>query len=450
MRDLARSSQPGVNTSRSGDQDTHLQGRLHRAVQIIWILVAMLALLVFVVGLPAFYGQIQSVCVGNNCTGAQVPVEQARALEAHGISLTSYALYSVIVVTLSTLTWFSIGWLIFWRKSDSWIALLVALQAVTQGVSSSLPALEQGPSLWHYLATLLDFLNTVLLFMVFALFPNGRFVPKWTRWLALVWIAFNVLSYADTPFAQASWFPTFSFASFLIFMGILVLAQIYRYRSVSTVVERQQTKWIVFAFATIILSELVFLVPLLFSPALSQPGSLYNLIISNVSILVLLLGPFSLYLAITRYRLYDIDVIIRRTLVYSILTTLLALVYFGLVIGLQSLVQLVTGTLSEQPLVIVASTLAIAALFQPLRRGIQRSIDRRFYRSKYDAAKTVAAFSATLRQEVDLEQLREQLLAVVQETMQPAHVSLWLRPPEHDEKQRAPWRATPPASSEGR
>ena len=188
--------------------------------------------------------------------------------------------------------------------------MLVALQAVTQGVSSSLPALEHGPSLWHYPAILLDFLNTVLLFMVFALFPNGRFVPKWTRWLALVWIALNVLSYADTPFTQASWFPVFSFASFIIFMGILVLVQIYRYRSVSTAVERQQTKWIVFAFATIILSELVFLVPLLFSPALAQPGSLYNLIISNVSILVLLLGPFSLYLAITRYRLYDIDVLI--------------------------------------------------------------------------------------------------------------------------------------------
>ena len=227
-------------------------------------------------------------------------------------------------------------------------------------------------------------------------------------------------------------------------MGTLVVAQIYRYRSVSTSVQRQQTKWIVFAFATIILSDLVFLIPILFSPSLAQPGSLYNLIISNVSLFVLLLGPVSLYIAITRYRLYDIDVIIRRTLVYGTLTTLLAIVYFGLIIGLQSLIQLVTGTLSEQPLVIVVSTLAIYALFQPLRRRIQAIIDRRFYRRKYDAARTIEAFSATLRDEVDLSQLREQLLEIVQETMQPAHISLWLRPTAPNRKDQATWSSPPP------
>ena len=125
-----------------------------------------------------------------------------------------------------------------------------------------------------------------------------------------------------------------------------------------------------------------------------------------------------------------------------------ALVYFGLVMGLQTLVHLVTGTIADQPIVIVTSTLAIAALFQPLRRRLQTVIDRRFYRRKYDAARTLAAFSAVLRNEVDLEQLREQLLAVVQETMQPTQVSLWLRQTPPDRIPQTTWNNTPPVLSE--
>jgi hypothetical protein len=141
-------------------------------------------------------------------------------------------------------------------------------------------------------------------------------------------------------------------------------------------------------------------------------------------------------MAILRARLWEIDVIIRRTLVYSTLTVILALLYVGLVIGLETLVRLFTGQVGQSPVSIVVSTLAIFALFQPLRHRVQAMIDRRFYRRKYDAAKTVEAFSATLRNELDLNQLREHLVAVVQETMQPTHVSLWLRSQEqHTGKQ---------------
>jgi len=130
------------------------------------------------------------------------------------------------------------------------------------------------------------------------------------------------------------------------------------------------------------------------------------------------------------------------------LTVILTVVYVGLVIGLQDLLR---GIISQDNgVAIVASTLVIAALFQPLRYRIQKIIDRRFYRSKYDAKRIIDAFSTTLRAETDLTQVSEQLVAVVQETMQPTLVSLWLRPPEHDGTQRAPWRATPPGSSEGR
>jgi len=176
-------------------------------------------------------------------------------------------------------------------------------------------------------------------------------------------------------------------------------------------------------------------VPGLIFPTLGQSGSLYQLAIGPLYPFGVLLISLSIGIAILRYRLWDIDILINRTLVYGTLTALLALVYFGLVIGLQALVRLFTGQVSQSPIIIVASTLAIAALFQPLRKRIQAIIDRRFYRRKYDAAKTVAAFSATLRQEVDLEQLREHLLNVVQDTMQPAHVSLWLREPSKTENQ---------------
>jgi len=162
-----------------------------------------------------------------------------------------------------------------------------------------------------------------------------------------------------------------------------------------------------------------------------SPGdTLVRLAISLTLAVVSLLIPLTFGIAVLRHRLFDIDRLINRALVYGTLTGLLAMVYFGGVLVLQTLLH---GLLHDTPsqasgVVVVVSTLATAALVQPLRRRVQQGIDRRFYRRKYDAQKTLAAFSATLRQEVDLEQLREQLLSAVNETMQPAHVSLWLTP----------------------
>src|SRR5688500_14275959 len=136
--------------------------------------------------------------------------------------------------------------------------------------------------------------------------------------------------------------------------------------------------------------------------------------------------PLSLSIGVLRYRLYDIDIIINRTLVYGSLTATLVVIYFGGIVVLQRLFVLLTG--QQSTLAVVASTLLIATLFTPLRRRIQSFIDRSFYRRKYDAAKTLEAFSAKLRDETDLEALSDDLVGVVRETMQPAHVSLWLRP----------------------
>ncbi len=160
---------------------------------------------------------------------------------------------------------------------------------------------------------------------------------------------------------------------------------------------------------------------------------------------LVLIIPISIGIAVLRYRLWDIDILINRTLVYGALTSILAVIYLSLVFALQFLLRGIIN--QDSPIAIVAATLVIAALFQPLRHRLQETIDLRFYRRKYDAARIMAAFSASLRNEVDLNQLNEHLIAIVEETMQPTYVSLWLRKPDrHEEYNTKAWGANPPAS----
>jgi hypothetical protein len=198
-------------------------------------------------------------------------------------------------------------------------------------------------------------------------------------------------------------------------IGISALSLAFRYRG-ATGVERQQIKW--FAFAATLLSGYLVLT---FLPL----SVLLNDLLGSIAFAGLCAA---LGVAIFKHRLYDIDVIINRTLVYGSLTAILAGVYFGSVTATQTLFRTLTDQEQLPQLIVVASTLVIAALFTPLRRRIQSFIDRSFYRSKYDAAKTLEGFSKKLRDETDLEALSGDLVGMVRETMQPAHVSLWLRP----------------------
>jgi hypothetical protein len=185
--------------------------------------------------------------------------------------------------------------------------------------------------------------------------------------------------------------------------------------------KRQQIKW--FAYATALTLVWIFVLE-----GIPDWNRLFEAITAVLTLLVIPSIPIAAGIAILRYRLYDIDVLINRTLVYGSLTATLAGVYLGGVVVLQYLFRVLTG--QESQLAVVASTLAIAALFVPLRRRVQGFVDRRFYRRKYDATKTLEAFSAKLREETNLDALNDELVSVVQETMQPAHVSLWLRKPD--------------------
>ncbi|MDP8899855.1 MAG: hypothetical protein M3N33_01655, partial [Actinomycetota bacterium] len=199
----------------------------------------------------------------------------------------------------------------------------------------------------------------------------------------------------------------------VLLSGISLVLRLRRARGV----ERQQLKW--FVYAAVMMGG-GFFASFVFSSGLA------NSIAWSSGILGFMVLPVATGIALLRYRLYDIDALINRTLVYGALTAILVTLYLGSVVALRGLVFGFTGKSSQ--LVIVASTLAIAALFSPLRRRIQGFIDRRFYRKKYDAARTLETFSARLRNETDLDELNGGLLSVVHETLQPDHVSLWLRP----------------------
>jgi hypothetical protein len=284
------------------------------------------------------------------------------------------------------------------------------------------------------------------------LFPDGRLPSR--RWRPLAWLSGALLvleslteGLAPGPLENQGGVPnpfgleglpwlTDAALVLLPLLPLCILASALslalRYRR-SGGEQREQIKWITFAASVAGLLYLIAIVsPFIFAPEILSGGDnlgsppLWVELLFSVAVLSFAGVPVAIGFAVLRYRLYDIDLIINRALVYGSLTALLALVYLGGVLTAQAIFRTLTG--EESQLAVVASTLVIAALFNPLRRHIQSFIDRRFYRRKYDAAKTLEAFSTKLRDETDLDALCGDLTSVVGETMQPAHVSLWLRP----------------------
>lgn len=369
---------------------------------------------------------------------SQDPYGFAPGLAELGLSVRAFAAYATIFDALVVLAFILTGALVFWGKRGDRAAVLASLTLLLMGESlvPLVPSLYQINSAWYVPVQVLRIAGLVMTINLMYVFPNGRFVPPWTRYLMLVvpftalfllwpgWQPPTVLIDID----QLTDYLTFSVLLFWLATG--AYAQIYRYRHVSVAVERQQTKWVVLGFASTVVVFLVVILPRALFPALHSGLNLVLYVLADIplTLFALLFVPLSISISIFRYRLWDIDLIIRRTLVYSLLTGSLALVYFSSVVLLQTLVDsFVSG---NTPLVTVVSTLAVAALFTPLRRRIQNFNDRRFYRRKYDAQKVLGAFSETLRDEVDLDYLTDSILEVVDDTMQPAHASLWLKPTE--------------------
>jgi hypothetical protein len=331
-----------------------------------------------------------------------------------------------------------LGWFVARRFKDSLIGPILIHWGCATNAELGVGYL---PAFWGALS--IYFLSVVVLpgmALMLASFPNGRGVSQ--RWdhvmkglvlLAMVYSFIRQMSSptaygltsasplalpALVPYADQLYDGSFGFlAVILLAVGLLI----YRYR-IGGAVDRKQMRWLV-------VLGLFFLLFIAYGSTVDFEAGLSAVesgIFSTMALLAFALPSVGISLAILFHHLWDIDILIRRTLIYAVSTAVLGAVYFGSVVVMQALLRGVTNT--DSPLVIVLSTLLIAALFAPVRARVQRGIDRRFYRQKYDAVQTLARFAASARDETDLEQLSERLQGAVQETMQPASVGLWLRP----------------------
>jgi hypothetical protein len=388
-----------------------------------------------------FYGIITCLIIATSAVG-QLSQGSNNVLRLAGDALISVATPAVFAI---------VGALIVSRQPRNTIGWLLTVVVgaflvgeplenyVNQLASSALePTLPLLVAVW--------FSNWGWLLLIFALllilllFPTGRPpTPRW-RWVGVAAIGWATLFVLMTTLSQRLTAPgialdnpmgvlgegTVELLSGVWIVGLLMLllacalALFIRYRRANDT-EREQIKWLLYACAVFVV---IYVGGTIGGVAGSNSvgGYVWGILFG----LSLLLVPTAIGIAVLRYRLYDIDVVINRTLVYIPLTATLAALYFAGIVLLQRLFLTLTG--EQSTLAVVASTLLIAALFNPLRRRIQSFIDRRFYRSKYDARKTLEAFSAKLRDETDLNALNNELVGVVRETMQPSHVSLWLRP----------------------
>jgi hypothetical protein len=420
----------------SPSQTNKLANPWQNAARVAWVLVVFLALGLTLTHLTRIFNVNSLICQQQPCfLPNQFLASELAALPGQGKFV-----FTILIIGgfLTWLVWMSAGLLVFQRKSGERVGLVAALFLTTFMTAIMLGSIYQGAGpLKVFALSIITAVGSNSIVFLLYIFPDGNFIPRWARGpaaLVLLMAAADILIYNFTP--EISDHPVFGplyIGAYFALFALGVILQIYRYRRVSSLLQRQQTKWVLTAIAMLPLSDLIFrsmILPTIFPVATTSgtPHVIYNLItILIFRTIPFMLIPVSFVLAILRYRLWDIDILIRRTLVYGLLTTILGVLYYGGVVLIQQALRLVTGQAGQSQWVIVVSTLGIAGLFNPIRKRVQNFIDRRFYRQRYDAEKTMQVFSAHMRDEVDLDQLRNHLSAAVKETMQPQTVVLWFQ-----------------------
>jgi len=380
LRHLSAGNESNAPLVERARQNATLHGHWLLLARCIGAFLAVFLLAFFLVNLPMYFAQLQMVCVHALCPHWQLTPANARAIQNAGLSVNLYAIFSLALSLFSALVWFAVAAFIAWRKSNDWMALLTSLFLVTIEVllfsGGPLPPLEYSSSAWHVPTIALFLLVSMLYLLVFSLFPNGRFVPGWMPWIvAAQFVLGAIVLCLPTSFSTNGILFTPLTTTLLLSAWVIIIGgQIYRYQRVSSPIERQQTKWVVLGLIVgPVMGSLYYFSPLIF-PSLSGSGSLYFLLLNPVFTIAALFTPLCFGIALLRYRLWDIDVIINRTLVYGTLTVSIVALYTLVVVGLGALLQ-ARGNL----LISLLATGLVAVLFQPLRERLQRVVNRLMY-----------------------------------------------------------------------
>lgn len=405
-------------------QDHPLQGRWLFAARLVWLLLTLLSLAIFIVTIPATLKSFR--IQARNFTALMRGV----GLDADLVSLYIEVLSAVVGLGFPILS-IAIASVIFWRRAEERMAFFVSLTLVTfSSISATVSDLvERYPNL-RIPIEFSQTIGVISILLLLYLFPDGRFVPRWTRFLAAGWIIW-ILLISFAPIPQSPQRDFFIGIVTLIWITSAVFAQIYRYLRVSGPLQRQQTKWVIFAFTLLLLSMTLLNLPPLLFPSLMQANStpvpifLGVLTLLTIQLLSILLIPISIGISILHYRLWDIDPLIQRTIVYGVLTTALALLYIAAIVLLQRVFRAVSGL--QRDMVIVFATLSIAALFNPLRIRLQAGIDRRFYRERVDFRRAFTEFSREVRTIIDLPRLQQVLIDRVRNLLHISHAAVFLR-----------------------
>ncbi|HCF85378.1 MAG TPA: histidine kinase [Ktedonobacter sp.] len=408
--------------------DTRLHGGWLILARVAWVVLVLFLLGTFIFSLPTSFTILYHPCTGEWCTSISSSVfltaREMQALPQYGLSLNAYAWSTTVINVAEALVWFGMGSILFWRKSDDWMALLVALMLISWGVNSATTNLLYSSSIWRIPENGVQLIVGLTILFTLALFPNGRFVPRWAVWITLInpaylavyllflrslripgWALFN------NPLNAVAWFGCWI---------LLTLAQLYRYFRVSNTLERQQTKWVAFSF-------FLFLVgfgglAIFPSPQPSQHNVLLTVLIPHTFSLMSLLIPISFGLAMFRYRLWDIDILINRTLVYGVLTASIIGMYILVVGYLGALFR--TG---NNLLISLIATGLVAVLFQPLRELLQRGVNRLLYGQRDEPYRVVSRLGQRLEATLAPEAVLPAIVETVAQALKLPYVAIILQ-----------------------